>query len=290
MSDFTLTKSETLPLTKEVAQAFNDMKASPTERELDTKRVKHLREKADAGLLTPFSWSQAVINGETVRMNGQHSSTMLAEMNGEFPDGLKVHIDTYEVSEPAGLARLFRQFDDRKSSRTTADVSGAYQGLFQDLDDVPRLSAKVAIEGVTWFRRVIEGVPTKSGDDIYDIFSQTGLHGFIHYVGNTLSTKTREIKRSHVIAAMYATFAANETVSREFWDHVARGGVEYEDEHPASVLAGWLLSAYQKEMKVPPKAAEYYNACIYAWNAHREGKTLSKINIAKLKGNLDAEA
>jgi len=290
MSNFTLTSSETKPLTKAVVNEFKEMEASPTERSLDLKRVKHLREKADSGLLTPFSWSCAIIDGKKVRMNGQHSSTMLSEMNGEFPDGLQVHMDTYEADSLDALALLFRQFDDRKSSRTTADVSGAYQGLYPELADVSTHSAKISIEGVTWFRRTIEGAPVESGDDIYRVFRQTGLHGFIHYVGKTLSTKTREIKKVSVIAAMYATFAANETVSREFWDHVARGGVEYEDEHPASVLAGWLLSAYQKEMKVPPKAAEYYNACIYAWNAHREGKTLSKINIAKLKGNLDAEA
>ncbi len=39
---------------------------------------------------------------------------MLASLNGEFPQGLYVTMDEYEVDSPDGLALLFRQFDDRK--------------------------------------------------------------------------------------------------------------------------------------------------------------------------------
>src|SRR5436309_15077267 len=53
-------------------------------------------------------------------MNGQHSSTMLSGLNGNFPKDLKVHLDTYEVDTPEALAILFRQFDDRKSAAPPA--------------------------------------------------------------------------------------------------------------------------------------------------------------------------
>jgi hypothetical protein len=55
-SDFTLEKSEVLPLTPEFAEQFRDMEPSPTERPLNPSRVEHLREKALAGLLVPFTW------------------------------------------------------------------------------------------------------------------------------------------------------------------------------------------------------------------------------------------
>jgi hypothetical protein len=62
-------------------------------------------------------------------------------------------------------ALLFRQFDDRKSGRTSPDVSGAYQGLYPALRGV---------QGIVWHHRYIEGVPVPSGDGIYSIFREKG--------------------------------------------------------------------------------------------------------------------
>jgi hypothetical protein len=73
---------------------------------------------------------------------------VLSELNGHFPKDLKVHLDTYEVDDNDGLALLFRQFDSRKSGRTPTDVAGAYQGLHEELKDVPRASAKLAVEAI----------------------------------------------------------------------------------------------------------------------------------------------
>jgi hypothetical protein len=149
---FRLVNAEVKELTPELADQFRNLEASPTERSLDEARIKHLREKAEAGQLVTFNWSTARLGGRTLRMNGQHSSKMLCELNGNFPKGLKVHLDTYEVDSSEDLAILFRQFDDRKSGRTPGDVSGAYQGLYNDLHDVPRASAKLAAESVAWYR------------------------------------------------------------------------------------------------------------------------------------------
>src|SRR6516162_3027268 len=141
MSDFRLVKSEVLPLTLKFAQEFRDLAPSPTERDLDPRHIQMLREKAEAGHLITFLWSRVKLpGGSWMRANGQHSSQMLCEMNGEFPDNLKVHLDEYEVEGTTGLAMLFRQFDDRKSGRTSADVSGAYQGLYDDLRGIDKKS------------------------------------------------------------------------------------------------------------------------------------------------------
>jgi hypothetical protein len=97
------------PLTRELAEEFRNLEASPTERALDESRVKHLREKAEAGQLVTFNWSTAKLGGRKLRMNGMHSSTMLCGLNGNFPKNLKVHLDTYEVDSPEALAILFRR-------------------------------------------------------------------------------------------------------------------------------------------------------------------------------------
>jgi hypothetical protein len=107
-------KAEVRELTPELAEEFRDLEPSPTERELNPARLKHLQTKAEAGQLVTFHWSVARLGDKRLRMNGQHSSNMLCGLNGNFPKGLKVHIDEYEVLNKASLALLFRQFDEAR--------------------------------------------------------------------------------------------------------------------------------------------------------------------------------
>jgi hypothetical protein len=174
---FRLSKSETKALTPDLAEKFKAMLPSPTEREFDPARAKMLREKAKAGQLIAFNWATAKFGDKEFRMNGQHSSAVLAELNGNFPQGLQVHLDTYQVDDRDGLALLFRQFDNRKSGRTPVDVSGAYQGLYDGLKDVPRGAAKIAVEGAAWYQRQVEGLPAPSGDDVYTLFGVRPVMG-----------------------------------------------------------------------------------------------------------------
>jgi hypothetical protein len=135
---FKILSSETKTLTKELAQKFKAMTPSPTERQFDPARAKLLREKVEAGQAITFNWAIAKVDDKEYRVNGNHSSTTLSDFEGQFPEGLKVHIDTYKVDSPAGLGQLFQQIDWRRGARSRTDVSGAYQGLYTDLADVPR--------------------------------------------------------------------------------------------------------------------------------------------------------
>jgi len=287
MSEFRLIESQTIPLTRELAKQFHQMTPSPTERPLDPRRVRHLKEKAESGLLVNFHWAKVKVGNQIVRMNGQHSSSMLTGLNGQFPEGLYVHMDEYEATDANGQALLFRQFDDRKSGRSPGDVAGAYQGLYKELADVPRPTAKMAIEGIAWYDIKVQGIPRPTGDDVYSMFRERIYDGFLHWVGEVLGLKQPEMKRVQLCSALYGTFTVNEAMAKEFWDHVARGGVEYEESHPASVLSRWLVDAKNREFKTPPKPAHFYQAGIYAWNALREQKELKSMNIDKLKNMLE---
>ena len=87
-------RSETVPLTLELVEEMRTLPPSPTERELNPKRVDHLREKVAAGLFHPPQWVKATVDGITYRANGQHTSEMLAKLgasldgqNARFPTG-----------------------------------------------------------------------------------------------------------------------------------------------------------------------------------------------------------
>jgi len=293
MASFTLASSRCMPLTREAAAEFRDLKPSPTERELDPRRLRHLEQKAEANLLVTFHWSKAKLKKDWLRMNGQHSSHMLCELP-EFPDGLQVHLDEYHVDGPDGLALLFRQFDDRKSSRGPADISGAYQGLYDPIRDVVRSSAKLAIEGVAWWRRQVEGVPVPTGDDQYVLFGEIGLHTFVQWIGEVFSIKTPELRRKQIVSGMYQTWISNEAEAKRFWEQVARGGKDFEEQHPTTVLSQWYVRAREKDgrngRRDPIKPGEFYQAAIHAWNAYRADRSITTVRADTKKGWLTPAA
>jgi hypothetical protein len=212
---------------------------------------------------------------------------MLCGLNGQFPEGLKVHVDDYAVDKIDDLAELFRQFDDRKSGRTSNDVAGAYQGLEEDLRDVPRGPAKIAVEGAAWYDSKIEGLPQESGDGVYKLFHNKNLHGYIRWIGELFSIKTPELRRVTVVAAMYGTFSKNESEARKFWADVVRGGAEYEPDHPTTTLDTWLRTVTEdSEARRDLKPANYYQASVSAWNAFRAAKTISQVKFDTKKGLL----
>ena len=284
-ASYRLVKSEVRDLTRELAEEFRNLEPSPTERELNPARLKHLKMKAEAGQLVTFHWSVARLGEKRLRMNGQHSSNMLCGLNGQFPKGLKAHIDEYEVPNKPSLALLFRQFDDRKSNRSPGDVASAYQGLYDELHDVPKGPAKMAVEGACWYDRNVEGLPPVSGDDQYIRFGEPGLHGFIRFVGELFTIKTPELRRQTIVAAMYGTFTKNEAEARKFWAEVARGGEEYTENAPSTILDAWLKAMAEKRgAKTEVKPANLYQGCVFAWNAYRESKTISTIKYDTKKG------
>ena len=66
---------------------------------------------------------------------------------------------------------------------------------------------------------------------------------------SVFSIKTPELRRQTIVAAMYGTFDKNEAEARKFWMEVSRGGVEFEDNHPTTVLDAFLKSAVEDKRK-----------------------------------------
>jgi hypothetical protein len=110
------------------------------------------------------------------------------------------------------------------------------------------------------------------------------VHEFVKWIGELFSIKTPELKRAQIVSAMHATFNANEPEAKVFWLQVARGGVEYEDNAPSTVLDSWLKRIKEDPPKRPIKPGQYYQGCIYAWNAYREEKSLKDIKYESSKG------
>lgn len=289
MEHFRLINSEVRLLTEELAIHFRDMDASPTERDWDPKRVSHLKRKFDEGLFIPPHWATVELRGHEMRMNGRHSSTMLAGLNGSFPTDLQVHVDKFAVDDEKELATLFQQFDDRKSSRTIVDVASAYQGLYEPLRAVPKKAAKIAIDGVVWWRHRLEGLPVPDGNETYTLFDDATLYPFILWFGCDLirEKKTDELMSVPVIAAIYETVLVHGAPAKEFWSSVAVRGDLSNPRAPATVLDEWLLKVKSTPAVLHGlKPMEIYQGCMYAWQARVDdnAKGIGKISTDTKKG------
>ena len=291
MSAFTLVKSETLTMTSKLAIEVAAMPGSDTERILDERRIDYLRGQVMAGLATPFSWAFAIRpDGTIVRVNGQHSSHMLSKLDGDMPEGLTAVLSTYKVEDRNGEVALFRQFDPRKSARTVADVAGAFQGVVPELRNVPRGAAKRAVEGVAWYLKHIAGTPAAKGDDVYDLFHHSEYIDYLVWMGHVLSGKTPELQKAPVLAAAYATYDRDPEEAKAWWGQVARGGEAFADKAPSTVLDKWLLEDRTPKPRKRTILSEpnLYQGCVFAWNAHRDGKeSIEKINYDTKKGYFD---
>ena len=50
------------------------------------------------------------------------------------------------------------------------------------------------------------------------------------------------------------------------------------------MLDGFLKSVVEEKRKLELRPANFYQACIYAWNANREGKNLASVKYDTKKG------
>lgn len=281
---FKLLSATTAPITPALVAEWRALKPSVTERDFDERHANYLLDKIRAGNAVSFHWAKARKGNDEIRMNGQHSGYALEKLNGEFPAGLQAHIDTYEVYGDEGEAQLFRQFDDRRSNRDRVDVSGAYQMLEPELQGVNRKIAKRAVEAIGWHDQHVEKVGKLVGDDVYTLFAKPVTHAFILWQGELFSLKTKELEAVPIVAAMWRMWNKNQGHAKIFWDLTARGGEAGDESHPATRLDEWLLAAKLKELPKNPAPGEYYNGCVYAWNAYRKDENIRAIKHDTTKG------
>jgi len=290
---FHLVSAEIVPLTRELAKEFAEMEASVTERDLSARRLAMLRDKADMHQLVTFQWCVAVDkDGNRTRMNGQTSSRMLADLPDDlFPLDNVVFLSTYRVDNiPDDLTELFQQFDDPASGRNPADYAGIHHNIHKDaLGDVAKEDSKLAIEGVSWARRNFEGLDAAlKGNKRYTLYNESDLQTFIVWVAPLISihdAKTPEFRKQVILAAMYLTWQSNKDAAYEFWNLVARRGVEFDDTHPTTTLSRWLLDVRRDRTKWRGvKPDNIFEGCVYSWNAYRKGRSITSIRYDADRG------
>jgi len=261
-------------LTPELARSFAGMQPFQGERSLKSARLNFLRRHVKAGTFSSPTWADAMQRGtdHRYRLNGQHSSAMLAALTPEeFPLGLLVTIETYEFdSVDEDAFALFDLFDNPKSARDNTDALGVDIAAYEDLRAVDRKFAGKAAAGIAYF----EGLK-KDGGVLHDArrrgiyFADLDNRRFLLWIWPFHDALHVGLLNPPVMAEVYADWKYNAAMAQEFWTLVlyeSHGDPDHETRELSRVL---------KEMKQAEKAPEYFYARVRkAWNRYRRLREL----------------
>lgn len=274
--------------TKKLAKEYADMKQALFERPLRQSRVDYLLKEFEAGRACTCHWSIAYVEetGETYRVNGQHSSHVLAYVIDKTPNKLQVTISEYICETLRDLSDLYRTFDNPEAVRSMADtlrVDRAADGNLQAVSTghLARMASGIALalnEGQS-----AKGVSRKEKADLLHDNPQ-----FVKFFAGIYTTpkECKHINRAPVIGAMFATWRKNKGESAIFWIRV-RDGENLAKNDPAIMLRDFLMVtvAGGSTGYVPGKRSvtytDMYARCVTAWNAYRAKRKIKKLRFDK---------
>lgn len=283
--------TEIVPLTPKFVSEFADLPTYKGDREQDTpvgkRRIKWLRRLFDEGNFHTPKWATAELDSKVYRVNGGHSSSMLNDLNGEFPSGMSAVVDRFACDDYDDLAELFDQFDNRKSIRTTKDKINAHRAIHPELEDMAPTNISRALYGVGW-------ATARTGRDKVTIDEESRvrlIHQHKHFLcwANAFVGLPR-MGRVGVVACMFKCFEKSQREATTFWNEV-RDESNPDNKSPSRVLAIFLRDAMAKRTSGNSNkfsAAEFYTKSIHAANAWKVGATTSlkvhkKSGLPKLK-------
>jgi hypothetical protein len=281
------------PLTMQLAAEFSLMEGSWSERKLNEKHVAALKDRVLKGWAVPFNWVTMKLppdelhpEGHVLRINGFHSSTALARMNGAFPEGLLISHTELEGGGIGAAPLAFRQFDAMVSARTRQEISNAYLQIEPELRGLDPQMARVGLEGISWFRHKVRGEQVERGDDLYKDFADPAYHPYLKMLQGVIGEpKTQPaLKRSAVWGAFYGMFLLDEHDAKEFLTKVIHTLPEERDNgpsEPAKALSAWLHEVIVDHSKLNSDHSaiephQIYNACVIGWRAFRDNRVMAR--------------
>lgn len=242
------------------------MPGLPGEREIRAPRLKFLRTHLKNGSFVGPNWALAVheTTGDTFRINGQHSSNMLASLEPEaFPEGLNVTIDTYGFSDMGeDAAGLFNLFDHPRSARSDTDFMGITRARYAEFTGMDNgFLVKVASGIDANIRNRLEKAEVGTQDKIYEELQPHREHGnyFIDEQYRQFAvwlyqwrdaTHFAFVGRNGVTSEILDDWRSAPEFAAEFWNYVFREN-HPDPEHESRELVRELQALTAKPKKVP---------------------------------------
>lgn len=278
--------TETRPLTPSLVKSLKEMNTHIGERSLDKKKLRQLKDKLDRGLFyAPRFGIITMPDGREIRCNGQHSSTMLSEVNGAFPKCKKAVVDYWRCDTEEDVAIVFSQYDNRISARTKKEVVNAHAKLHDELADNSQTLNAVVCDAI-YFAKT-EGKYKREA--AYDEDRARLLHSdenieFAQWAGAVFAKNW--LSRTPIVAAAYKTWFANKERAKDFWQQVSDGSGQ--PETASRIYHDHLKHKWGNGTVVREGTRSVYVKAHHAWNAYMTGTAtrlsyFRKAGIPKLK-------
>lgn len=279
---WSLISAKVQQVTKKLASEFAEMTPAPHDRLLSERRLQVYERLMRAGQFRPCIWAKAECSetGETYRVNGKHTSTLLSRIAGEVQQ-IYVTIESYDCPTLEDVGRLYGTFDSAIASRSTSDVNRAFAATVPELASLPRkvIDACVTgmaiheIGGVSGGREF--GTPADRAERLLD------HPEFVLWAASILSPmeKAKHMCRGGVVGAMFGSRQKAKRDAELFWVAV-RDETGERPTLPDRQLAKWLGTTSVSNARSAPhlpanrkaEPREFYVRCTHAWNAWRRGE------------------
>lgn len=266
------------PCTRQLIEEFAHMEPAPHDRPFNENRAKFLTRLIVSGTFRVANFASVYCKEtrKTYRVNGKHTATVLAELNGSHPKELCAVVERYHADAMADVAALYATFDHKRSLRTSGDINAAFAAAHTDLADLRPKIVNVCATGLAFAEWEYECFKHEADERAGLLLTH---HAFVAWVAGLFPSNGnhRHLLRSSVIAAMFRTFEKNRRQATEFWRLVAEES-HPANNHPTRVLARWLLThglhagATQKQTQGLDSVRGMYVRCLLAWNAWRAGR------------------
>jgi hypothetical protein len=141
-------QTKELPLTRDLAAAHAAIQPLPGERTKKDARLNFFRNHLKKGTFLSPQWHVAILpDGTEYRVDGQHTSTVLAECPSELFPQTTVNVTYWSIEDVfEDGAILFDMFDNPKSARTSEDKMCFFRAQHPDLVTQPaKHLCKVAV-------------------------------------------------------------------------------------------------------------------------------------------------
>lgn len=149
-----LVSSPLVPLTRDLARQFFEMRPLLGERTKKPRRLKHFNTLLKDGKFSSPMWSQAQIGDDKTlyRGDGQHTSDVLVHCSDElFPVNGTVTIRTYHLDSVLDAGDFFELFDSPHSVRSNFDKLNVYLAQHQEVKGMDPAFLWKVLHGVHYY-------------------------------------------------------------------------------------------------------------------------------------------
>lgn len=284
-----LASMRTTKVTLKLAVEFDEMTAIGHERPLRESRLQVYERMVRAETFRPITWSSAFCaeNGETYRVNGQHTARLFRSLVSEFADQV-VTIERYDCDTLDDVGRLWSTFDSAESARRASEINAAFASTVDELKLVPRRVIDNCVMGMAGYKTagVFQGpgygTPPERAEALLE---HTDFVMWVNLLltGKDIGSKSQHLQRGGVVASMFGSWLKAKKPATEFWTAV-RDETGAKPTCADRQLARWLLTTIVRPStagSVPRKkmadAREMFARCTYMWNAWRNGAEVKQI-------------